>query len=693
MILRIKLLCLFGFQSTLLLTCSAFSPASFLAAPKQFRQTPTSSTWGRQPCTEVCLSSTPSTELHSDSATTTHSSYNANQITVLSGLDPVRKRPGMYIGSTGPEGLHHLVWEVVDNSVDEALAGHATFVTLTLNADGSCTVTDNGRGIPTDVHPVTGISALETVLTVLHAGGKFDNQLGAGGYKVSGGLHGVGISVVNALSQNITVQVNRNGSQHKMTFQHGVATGQLETTEQPPHTVDPDLIQCLEEVDAYLAKATANANAPETPEVKLAKAKRKNLKLLLKLQNKQSSGTSVTFLPDQKVFKGSNGEPSIKFEASRLLGRLDEIAYLKAGLVLALKDDRGQKPTFHVFHHEGGLEEYVAELCHTKSPLFPPAKKAKRSSSASSPLSGGSLSEDGQTILCSGSLPNPNNVNSMISVSVALKWSEDMYTESILSYCNNIRTKDGGSHVEGLKACLTRTVNQLAKKLGTAKDGAGSMPGEFVREGLTAIVSVAVPDPEFEGQTKGRLGNPEVRQVVETLLSTEFTQLFEYRPDLLEAIYAKATAAQAAASAARAARDMVRRKTLLTSTILPGKLADCSSRDTAETEIFIVEGDSAAGSAKQGRDRRTQAILPLRGKVLNIERASTEKIYQNNELQGLISAIGLTLKGSEFDPKALRYGRIVLMTDADVGKYLCVQEIQRNRHISRFTSFSPSLIA
>ncbi|KAG7365918.1 DNA gyrase subunit B [Nitzschia inconspicua] len=322
-----------------------------------------------------------------------------------------------------------------------------------------------------------------------------------------------------------------------------------------------------------------------------------------------------------------------------------------------------------VFYHAGGLAEYADVLCKTKSPLFPPTKvargKAKNAASSGSNPLAGLLSDDGFTILSSGS-SDADAQGNRISVSVALRWSSDMYTESILSFCNNIRTRDGGSHVDGLKACLTRTVNQMSKKLGIAKDSAANLPGEFVREGLTCIVSVSVPEPEFEGQTKGRLGNPEVRPAVDSIVSKELIKLFEFRPELLEMIYAKANAAQAAASAARAARDMVRRKTLLTSTVLPGKLADCASRDASESEIFIVEGDSAAGSAKQGRDRRTQAILPLRGKILNIERVAAEKIYQNSELQGLISALGLGVKGAEFDPSSLRYGRIVIMTDADV---------------------------
>ena len=585
--------------------------------------------------------------------------YDAGQITVLKGLDPVRKRPGMYIGSTGPDGLHHLVWEVVDNCVDEALAGHATFISTTINEDGSCQVIDDGRGIPTDIHPQTGVSALETVLTVLHAGGKFDNQGGAGGYKVSGGLHGVGISVVNALSEYVSVQVDRNGKEHTMRFERGVATSPLQVYEQEAILEDADIIATI---------GALKSTKLEDDDAESIKAQIEKLRLLQSLQLKRKRGTKVTFLPDISVFKGEKGNPDITLETSRLKGRMNEIAYLNPGLVLALKDKRGKKPALQVFHHAGGLFEYVEELCTTKTPLFPPTQKSSKRKNAVvtdkvDPVEG-LLSDDGFTILCSGESDDESNP---VSVAVALRWSSDMYTESILSFCNNIRTRDGGSHVDGLKACLTRTVNQMTKKLGNVKEGSGNLPGEFVREGLTAIVSVSVPDPEFEGQTKGRLGNPEVRPVVDAILSRELTKLFEFRPELLDSIFSKASSAQAAASAARAAREMVRRKTLLTSTVLPGKLADCASRDPAESEIFIVEGDSAAGSAKQGRDRRTQAILPLRGKILNIERAATERIYQNSELQGLISALGLTLKGSVFDAKSLRYGRIVLMTDADVG--------------------------
>ncbi|MEH2073585.1 DNA topoisomerase (ATP-hydrolyzing) subunit B [Nostoc sp.] len=507
------------------------------------------------------------------------SSYSADQIQVLEGLEAVRKRPGMYIGTTGPRGLHHLVYEVVDNSIDEALAGHCTHIEVDINADGSVTVTDDGRGIPVDTHSRTGKSALETVMTVLHAGGKF----GGGGYKVSGGLHGVGISVVNALSEVVEVTVWRDKKVYLQRYERGIPVSELQ------------------------AKPYKEAR----------------------------TGTSVTFKPDTQIFT-----ISIEFDYITLSGRLRELAYLNAGVKITFTDHRlellkSDTPKVESYNYKGGIKEYIAYMNREKQPLHE------------------------EIIYVQGERNN-------VQVEVSLQWCTDAYTDNVLGFANNIRTVDGGTHLEGLKAVLTRTLNAIARKRNKIKENETNLSGEHVREGLTAVISVKVPDPEFEGQTKTKLGNTEVRGIVDSLVGEVLTEYLEFHPAIADSILDKAIQAFKAAEAARHARELVRRKSVLESSPLPGKLADCSSRDPSESEIFIVEGDSAGGSAKQGRDRRTQAILPLRGKILNIEKTDDAKIYKNNEVQSLITALGLGVKGDEFDSTQLRYHRIVIMTDADV---------------------------
>lgn len=660
------------------------------------------------------------------------SSYSADQIQVLEGLEAVRKRPGMYIGTTGPRGLHHLVYEVVDNSVDEALAGYCTHVEVDINADGSVTVTDDGRGIPTGIHPKTGKSALETVLTVLHAGGKF----GGGGYKVSGGLHGVGISVVNALSEFVEVTVWRDHNVHTQRYERSFPVTELVAQ---PYAED-------------------------------------------------RTGTSITFKPDTQIFT-----TSIEFDYITLSGRLRELAYLNAGVRIIFTDHRleilkSDTPRIETYEYKGGIKEYIAYMNREKQPLHE------------------------EIIYVQGERNN-------VQVEVALQWCTDAYTDNVLGFANNIRTIDGGTHLEGLKAVLTRTLNATARKRNKIKEGESNLSGEHVREGLTAVISVKVVDPEFEGQTKTKLGNTEVRGIVDSFVGEVLTEYLDFHPAIADSILDKAIQAFKAAEAARHARELVRRKSVLESSPLPGKLADCSSRDPAESEIYIVEGDSAGGcfhgdtlvaladgrslsfkeivaeqaqgiqhecltmnddamvpekiinprmtkanaevvkvtfnngqsvictpehlflmadniykpaknltsydllkrpttlasfigengeiptmsilrvdnvqpleervdvydievprthnfqlacgvfvhnSAKQGRDRRTQAILPLRGKILNIEKTDDAKIYKNNEIQSLITALGLGVKGEEFNAGQLRYHHIVLMTDADV---------------------------
>lgn len=505
--------------------------------------------------------------------------YGADQIQVLEGLEPVRKRPGMYIGSTGPRGLHHLVYEVVDNSVDEALAGFCKKIQVSLNRDGSVTVLDDGRGIPTDVHPATGKSALETVMTVLHAGGKF----GGGGYKVSGGLHGVGISVVNALSEWVEVKVWRNDKVHTQRYERGIPMDDL--------IVEP--------------------------------------------AGHSRTGTQVSFKPDATIFTVGT-----EFDYTTLAGRLRELAYLNAGVEIEFTDNRldilkSDEPKIEIYHYEGGIREYVEYMNKDKQPLH----------------------ED---------VIHIQSERNGVQVEAALQWCVDAYSDNLLGFANNIRTIDGGTHLEGLKAVLTRSMNSIARKRNKLKDSDSNLAGENVREGLTGVVSVKVPDPEFEGQTKTKLGNTEVRGIVDSVVGEALTEYLDFRPNVADAILEKAIQAFNAAEAARRARELVRRKSVLESSTLPGKLADCSTRDPAESEIYIVEGDSAGGSAKQGRDRQFQAILPLRGKILNIEKTDDAKIYKNTEIQSLITALGLGIKGEEFDSSQLRYHRIIIMTDADV---------------------------
>ncbi|MDQ2096990.1 MAG: DNA gyrase subunit B [Tychonema bourrellyi B0820] len=523
------------------------------------------------------------------------SSYSADQIQVLEGLEAVRKRPGMYIGTTGPRGLHHLVYEVVDNSIDEALAGHCTHIEVEINADGSVTVTDDGRGIPTGIVAKTGKSGVETVMTVLHAGGKF----GGGGYKVSGGLHGVGISVVNALSEWVEVTVWRDQKVHLQRYERGNPVTEL----------------------------NAKPNKGDR------------------------TGTSVSFLPDTQIF--STG---IEFDYTILAGRLRELGYLNAGVRITFSDHRlellkSSEPRIETYCYEGGIKEYIAYMNREKQPLHE------------------------EVIYVQG---ERNNVH----IEVALQWCVDAFSDNVLGFANNIRTIDGGTHLEGLKAVLTRTMNSIARKRNKIKENEPNLAGENVREGLTAVISVKVPDPEFEGQTKTKLGNTEVRGIVDSLVGEVLTEYLEFRPQVADAILEKAIQAFKAAEAARRARDLVRRKSVLESSPLPGKLADCSSRDPALSEIYLVEGDSAGGSAKQGRDRQYQAILPLRGKILNIEKTDDAKIYKNNEIQSLITALGLGIKGEEFDPAQLRYHHIVIMSVAGDEPTLVMDDTGRTEFVT-----------
>lgn len=499
--------------------------------------------------------------------------YGAEQIQILEGLEAVRKRPGMYIGTTSSRGLHHLVYEIVDNAVDEALAGYCTEIDVQINKDNSITVKDNGRGIPVDINEKAGRPAVEVVFTILHAGGKF----GGGGYKVSGGLHGVGASVVNALSEWLEVRVKRNGHIYEQKYEKGKVCEDLRIVGDCP----------LEE-----------------------------------------TGTMVSFLPDKDIFT----ETTV-YEYDILKQRLREMAFLTKGIKIILRDDRDEIQQENVFHYEGGIKEFVEYLNRSKTTLYD------------------------DIIYCEG-------VKNNVQVEVALQHN-DSYTESTFTFVNNINTPEGGTHLAGFKNALTKTFNDYARANKILKDSDQNLTGDDIREGLTAIVSVKIEDPQFEGQTKQKLGNTEARTAVDSIVSEKLTYFLEQNPIIAKAICEKSLLAQRARDAARKARDLTRRKTALESTSLPGKLADCTDKDPKNCEIYIVEGDSAGGSAKTARSRATQAILPLRGKILNVEKARLDHVLGNAEIKAMITAFGTGIH-EDFDISKLRYHKIIIMTDADV---------------------------
>ena len=496
--------------------------------------------------------------------------YGADQIQILEGLEAVRKRPGMYIGSTSIRGLHHLVYEIVDNSVDEALAGYCTEIEVTINPDNSIRVIDNGRGIPIGINHKAGLPAVEVVFTILHAGGKF----GGGGYKVSGGLHGVGASVVNALSEWLEVTIHQNGKKYNQRYERGKVMYPLKEIGDTTHR-----------------------------------------------------GTEVVFLPDKTIF-----EETI-FDYEILRQRLREMAFLTKGLKITLIDARQEEHKIRTFHFEGGIKEYVDYINKSQNILYD------------------------DVIYCEGTRND-------IYVEVAMQHN-DSYSESTYSFVNNINTPEGGTHLTGLKNALTKTFNDYARQNKLLKDNEPNLSGEDIREGLTSIVSIKIADPQFEGQTKQKLGNSEARGAVESVVTEQLTYFLEQNPNVAKVICEKAILAKRARDAARKARDLTRRKTALDRTSLPGKLADCSDKDPKNCEIYIVEGDSAGGSAKTARNRATQAILPLRGKILNVEKARLDKILVNNEIKAMITAFGTGI-GEDFDISKLRYDKIVIMTDADV---------------------------
>ncbi|MCR8844381.1 DNA topoisomerase (ATP-hydrolyzing) subunit B [Paenibacillus sp. SC116] len=495
--------------------------------------------------------------------------YDENQIQVLEGLEAVRKRPGMYIGSTSSKGLHHLVWEVVDNSIDEALAGYCTRIDVTVHEDNSISVADNGRGIPVGEHAKMKRPAVEVVMTVLHAGGKFGGE----GYKVSGGLHGVGVSVVNALSEQLIVTVRRDGQVHQQEYRRGAPQYDLQVIGETAET-----------------------------------------------------GTTVKFKPDSEIFT-----ETLVYEYDILASRIRELAFLNRGLEIVLKDER--TGTSNSFKYEGGIIEFVEYLNRNRESLHEPP------------------------IFVEG-------MKEHISCEIALQYN-DSYSEHIYSFANNIHTHEGGTHEFGFKSALTRVINEYARKMNLVKDNDSNLSGDDVREGLTTIISVKIPEPQFEGQTKTKLGNSEVRGIIESMFAEKFMQFLEENPAVSRKIVEKGTQAARAREAARRARELTRRKSALEVSSLPGKLADCSSKDPANSEIFIVEGDSAGGSAKQGRDRHFQAILPLKGKILNVEKSRLDKILSNAEIRAIITALGTGI-GEDFDIAKARYHKIVIMTDADV---------------------------
>jgi len=499
--------------------------------------------------------------------------YGAENIQVLSGLDAVRKRPGMYIGSTGPSGLHHLVYEVVDNSIDEAMAGYCKTILIIIHPDNSVSVLDDGRGIPVAMHPKYNMSALQVVMTKLHAGGKFDKST----YKVSGGLHGVGISVVNALSDWLKVEVKRDGKIHTMSFQRGDAVGDVQIT----------------------------GDATDT-------------------------GTTVTFHPDKEIFE------TIEFSYEILVARMRELAFLNKGITITIKDERAAKE--QTFHYEGGIVSFVEYLNTNKGPFHPAIYL--------------------------------HNIKNDIDVEIALQYNEG-YNETLFSFVNNINTTEGGSHLSGFKSALTRTLNTYAEKNKLLKGEEVSLTSDDVREGLAVIIAIKHPDPQFEGQTKTKLGNSDVKGIVDSVVSATLGTYMEENPVIAKQMVEKSILAAKARDAAKKARDLTRRKSLLEGTSLPGKLADCQEHDPAKCEVYLVEGDSAGGSAKQGRNRVNQAILPLRGKILNVEKARLNKILTSNEIITLITALGCSV-GDTFDINKLRYHKVVIMTDADVdGQHIC----------------------